>query len=503
MKLINIKYINILIILTFLICLVFISANGLRGTDQYWYISAVDSYCKDINNSYMIFPYLSNYYDINSIPFPHDTAITKILGSISCSIDPYISWISLNVICMLIIFLSTYLCCKDKGKNNNEVLLISILTILNPATFWLLTQPLIEIILATLLILIFTVGMLIKNVVNKFLLIFFLIFFMDSIRTGYFYIAFILSIVLFISSFYHKKNKLFYIFLILFTILYSYFYDSNTLRFSIASLAMNGANDNGNMSLWLSYNLPTFDIILFKNKVLLQFFSFFSFSTLPFNFVFFFILFILLFLLIKYFKELKTDFPTFAVFIVLMLANVLYFTTVFIHQNQFRYQVIVLPSNILACYYIYANYSKSNLKYLSYFLFIISFLFCISSILLSIKSHESSFVSRKQGLEFKNKLKESRIFESDEIIITCYNSKSIENSYYIRPTLSFVIDSQGSHSYLMKSINIANSDVLICHDGAIVNYLLDMNLYYEVFNINSVRYYLFDLSSSKINDNSN
>ena len=137
------RNIYIYVALIWLLIIFLLGEWGLRGTDQYWYISDLESLVDGYGKSNTVFSgSLLRGYDGNS--FIHQTLILYLLTPLAKIFGSYNSWVIFNFTSM---FFSSILIYKSMIKLNAGVIRAWIafgIFLSNPITIFIIGEPLVE-----------------------------------------------------------------------------------------------------------------------------------------------------------------------------------------------------------------------------------------------------------------------------------------------------------------------------------------------------------------------
>jgi hypothetical protein len=344
-----------------LMILVIASATGVRGTDAYWYVSEVRAAGEGDPRANSLFPGLiqSDPDYLVERPFIHDTALPHLLGPLGTLIGAYNTWLVFNLLCVgaaaALIYATALRVGKDREGTVELATLSSAAFVMLPITFWQTSQPGPELALASLcaaacfvavsgwrrefvflsLLLILCLGQSLRSMFEPAVVL----------CTGYFMVSAWLA---------RPNNRLVHTLsygLAGLLVLGLLQIGDDTLSFSLAQLAQNGAETGDNMELWLSPTPLEIDIGAIVGKMIRSVLGFVEISTVQLFFAPFSGL--VLLTVAAVWLRLRTGVssipgPEWAVLGVCVTALALMMVIVLIHQNQFRYTVMATPALICA-----------------------------------------------------------------------------------------------------------------------------------------------------------
>ena len=271
------RNIYIYVALIWLLIIFLLGEWGLRGTDQYWYISDLESLVDGYGKSNTVFSgSLLRGYDGNS--FIHQTLILYLLTPLAKVFGAYNSWVIFNFTSM---FFSSILIYKSMIKLNAGVIRAWIafgIFLSNPITIFIIGEPLVE---ATQpmfisLILYFLVSIQSpleyqnERSIIKILAVVFFILLLDLIWPIYFPMVIIIILYFIYISF--KSG--FYIYLFS-AIVFIFLYATTKIVLlsggdipNIEDLIMNGTVNGNNTEFWLNKSKTDFSFDPAMSKIL-------------------------------------------------------------------------------------------------------------------------------------------------------------------------------------------------------------------------------------------
>jgi 4-amino-4-deoxy-L-arabinose transferase-like glycosyltransferase len=116
-------------------------------------VSAVTAHCSATGNSNQIWPiFLANQNGYLDAPqFLHATSLTKVLGVFGCRISAYSGWFWANLFAVAVTSFLTFHCVRSLTNRTVTAQVAFLACLASPASFWLMTQPLLETALSGLL----------------------------------------------------------------------------------------------------------------------------------------------------------------------------------------------------------------------------------------------------------------------------------------------------------------------------------------------------------------
>ena len=124
---------------------VFATAAGVRGSDQYWYLSDAERLARyGVATTMTLFPVgLLGPAGTLSPPFIHNVLSTYLAGGLAVALGGYGGWIALNVAAVLATSLLIFLTAR-RVASDWAAIIVAVLYPLLPVIFWHTTQPLTE-----------------------------------------------------------------------------------------------------------------------------------------------------------------------------------------------------------------------------------------------------------------------------------------------------------------------------------------------------------------------
>lgn len=427
-----------------------LSASGIRGSDQYWYVADVDSLISGVNKTNHLYSgmIIDNSTYLAKQPFLHNVLTIYMVIPFAIIFGSYIGWIVFNSLSVIIAGIILLLVVdRITGKSILGLYAFGIF-LLNPLTIWLASQPLVEASVTPFIAAVVAIcGIGVLNV-NKYLIIIILLSIANMIR-GVFLPAIIFIPFIYLLTNYkiEKKIRLFVYFIMLiitaliFTAIKSIIFKD--LFIGWQGILMNGIPGKSNMIPFLYPQSGSVDWYLvfskFINNIRIQFipddFRLLIFY-LPFNLIYY--------LLIRGNKTNKTQYQVFYFALILLIIHLI---TILIAQNEFRYMFIPLPVALVALIMVFYNkFNISNAMLSFVLLFVVISLF-IMSIPLSLQARldaNNDYYSRnliKQNIS-KFIQKNDRI-----VIIRDDTSYSALIAYSLRPIVAINFPINGSSEY--------------------------------------------------------
>lgn len=131
---------------------IFYGAAGLRGTDQYWYVSDVESLSlglEHVTNNYFPGPMLREGAVPENNYFMHNSPVMWLVGWIARYVDAYAAWILVNTLCHVIVGICVYFVAKRTVARKIAMILTAFYFI-SPIAIWQTINPLLEMYYAAL-----------------------------------------------------------------------------------------------------------------------------------------------------------------------------------------------------------------------------------------------------------------------------------------------------------------------------------------------------------------
>lgn len=130
--------------LTLFSVLVFIAADGPRGTDQYWYVADAASLANEKGvETNAIYPLVLERNLSLPRPFIHNIVPVYVAGTLAILTGPYSAWILLNILCTVATSVLIYVATR-RLSTHRRAMYAGILYLFLPPVFWQATQPLAE-----------------------------------------------------------------------------------------------------------------------------------------------------------------------------------------------------------------------------------------------------------------------------------------------------------------------------------------------------------------------
>jgi len=442
---------------------------GLRGTDQYWYISDLESLVNGYGKSNTVFSgSLLRGYDGNS--FIHQTLILYLLTPIAKVFGSYNSWVIFNFISM---FFSSVLIYKSMIKLNAGVIRAWIafgIFLSNPITIFIIGEPLVE---ATQpmfisLILYFLVSIQSpleyqnERSIIKILAVVFFILLLDLIWPIYFIVVILITLYFMYISF--KSG--FYIYLCS-AIVFIFLYATTKIVLlsggdipNIEDLIMNGTVNGNNTEFWLNKSKTDFSFDPAISKMLSNIIEQFYHS----DYKLFAIYSMFNILLFRSMFSIRNVFSHRKLLVIVSIALLISIAAVIvIHQNQYRYLYPVLPVVvILAMVPLNQSFKDKvfNIEHIVGVLMIVTGI--LSSIFIFQAKSNSIENDRMYSVSYDNI---SEYIPLGDDVVACWPSATAHLAYTLKGRDVVMFPSWGNSEYFKKVVDKSKTEWLLCDEN--------------------------------------
>ena len=460
----------VLLILVWL-SLFFYASGGVRGSDQYWYVSEVRAVMAGDPRTNSLWPHFllgdPNY--IESRPFIHQGAMPYIIASLGGVLDPYRAWIAFNLIAAGLgaWLISTSLRQLDAGPRVAGI--AAILYLLIPATLWYASQPLVETTVALLSAAMIAVAVRPWNPVMKFAVLIVLAMIGQQIIT-IFQPVLLAILAGFLWDEWRaggtRSIRLTFFYLLitgLCSLLISL--KQSTLGFSVTQLMMNGTPGGTNMDLWLREGSLPFSLSLFMSKL---FANLLVFATPNANQIFFLPFFALLLaigvgLVAKW--RARADIRALLVGYVVLVALGVYAIVIMLHQNQARYILYILPILIVAAAWLHHERIERLLdrRFGTLASGAAALALVAVGAVLAMTLRAESAASARESAAFRRVMTDLPALRDAKVLIECYHGgESLQLTYAIPKKLFVHITADSAATQLKRIAERSGTNLLFC-----------------------------------------
>jgi hypothetical protein len=455
----------------------FFASAGVRGSDQFWYVSEVRAIMAGDPRSNSLWPHflLSDDQYLQSRPFIHQGILPYIVALWKGVLNPYQSWIVSNLIFVLssatFIYFSLHKLRVDKIVSIAAALLFLFL----PSTFWSSTQPMTEPAVGFLCAaLVFVVTSDISRR-YKFVIISFLVLvgqLVVSVFIPIIFISFLCFSFLEFQSDGKKSAKIIYFYSVIsLFIIYISLKLGSTLNFDIIQIMMNGTDGRSNMDIWLREEKIPFSIDSYLAKLADSISVFLQFNKIQ-IFIIPFSLFVIA-ILIKYIKEIKyilsVKFIKYKndknreVFFIFFISLFIYIFIIILHQNQFRYLNFIMPAIIVSLFYSYRNFLSKLLNKLQYVVPVTLGVLLGLCFTLAITLRTESLAVANEVSNVREDANKNGLLDWQTTVIECYRGGQSLLLTYALPEVVFVhADPQNSLQQLRRLKAVTGARLLLC-----------------------------------------
>jgi hypothetical protein len=355
------RFLALLLAALAFLTLVTASSTGVRGTDGYWYVSEARAVASGDARSNSLFPnpLQQDPEYLTERPFIHATALPYALAPLSLLVGPYVAWLVANVVFAFGAAALIYGAIRRVRPNGDAAFAATIGAagfLLLPTVVWLAAQPGPEMALALLCAMacwIVASGAR-REVVFATLMLLALI--AGSLRS-IFEPAVLACVVVFIALAIRSKSGARWLevggYLVGGMLALAWLMrGGGTLGYSVLELAQNGASSGDNMEIWLADGSLSPKLTDIAGKFVRNVLEYFSPSLTQAFFAPFLLLTLLTFgSLVRRVRSLAgirhEDAPLSGLIILLATLLGINFIVITVHQNQFRYTLMLLPALIV------------------------------------------------------------------------------------------------------------------------------------------------------------
>ena len=355
------RFLALLLTALAFLTLVTASSTGVRGTDGYWYVSEARAVASGDARSNSLFPnpLQQDPEYLGERPFIHATALPYALAPLSVLVGPYVAWLVANVVFALGAAGLIYAAIRRLRPNGETAFAATVGAggfLLLPTVVWQAAQPGPEMALAllcaaacwmvasgarrevvfTALILLALVGASLRSIFEP---------------------AVLACVVVFIALAGRSKSRARWLEVGGYAVggliaLAWLMRGGGTLGYSVLELAQNGASSGDNMEIWLADGSLSPNLTEIADKVVRNLLEYFSPSLMQAFFAPFLLLTLLIFgSLVRRVKSRggirHEDPPLGGLIILLGTLLAINFIVITVHQNQFRYTLMLLPALIV------------------------------------------------------------------------------------------------------------------------------------------------------------
>jgi len=409
------KHLNILLfsgVLLFLL-MAYLSIHGPRGSDQFWYIQETETLLKigkPISSNYYAGLYWRNGFNELNNYFIHHGLVHYVVLPLASIFGAYAGWIATSVLSVLLGTCLLILAVYNATNSYKLAIFTGIIFLFLPITIWQSFNILQESIIAAYMCLgVWIWERSINEVQNKFIY---------NVLGGFFgavgvfihpifsiwCLGWMIQLFIFKEKIYSWRlwAPLFLTTcLLVFAQIYkNIFFPSNFFP-TIGSII-----SNNSMTYYYDYSVPNVTIVMIMGKILSALKSQFEINNISIIFFYPFNLLLVLFLVSIGYRYKKDKSMALRSFILPIFLLVGFMIMIFLHQNQFRYSIIITPIILVSTVILFNKLIENKFRGISAFCFILALLsiFIITDIYLSshiakdARAHEEIIEKRKQGM---------------------------------------------------------------------------------------------------------
>lgn len=457
----------------------FFASAGVRGSDQFWYVSEVRAIMEGDPRSNSLWPHFvfsdDNY--LQSRPFVHQGILPYFVGLWKGILDPYKAWILSNLLFVLSSAVLIYSSLYKLRVNKSVAIWAALLFLSLPLTFWLATQPMNESAVGFFCALLIRMSVSDISKYYRFTLIAFIAL-LGQFIVSIFIPVVIIALMCFCWMEWKAYNKksiysiLYYSLISILVLILSANFGS-TLNFDIVQIMMNGTGGSSNMNIWITEGEIPFSFLDYMSKIKDNVNVFFKIDK---NQIF---IFPMLFLMVSNFiyfskkiefksvlrKSIKFD-ENVIVLSIFLNSTFIYFAIIIFHQNQFRYFNYISPAIIFVSFYIYRNYLVTiicKFKYLIIAAFCMLLGLCF---VLSLNLRAESLEVAKNVSQIRQDAEKNGLLNSQAPVIECYRGGQSLLLAYALPEVVFVhADRQNSLQQLNRLKAKTGARLYLCDAG--------------------------------------
>lgn len=447
------------------------ASSGVRGSDQYWYVSEVRAVMAGDPRTNSLWPHflLNDSSYIESRPFIHQGIMPHILASLPGIADPYTAWIAFNLVAAGLTTVLIYFTLRQLEVSIKVSGFAAMLFLLLPATLWHATQPLVEVTIGLLSAAMIAIAVRAWSDVLKFVAMLALAMIGQQIVS-----IFQPVILAILAGFIWREWRgggtrsirmtTLYLFIAVFC-LALVFLDETTLGFGVTQLMMNGIPGGSNMDLWLHEEPIPFSFSLFFGKLVANLSTFTKISN---NQIFFFpFIALVLSNAVGFFKIWRTK-PNGSMLLLsygVMLALCVYGVVITLHQNQARYTVYILPILIVAAAWSHSELIERLLNNRFGIFAISAIALCLLSVatILASTLRAESVESETVRATFRRIMAENSFLRDAPVMIECYHGGASLQLAYSVPEKNFIHVAPDRVSTPLKRIaEISGARIVFC-----------------------------------------
>lgn len=451
------------------------ASGGVRGSDQYWYVSEVRAVVAGDPRTNSLWPHFllgdPNY--IESRPFIHQGAMPYIIASLGGVLDPYRAWIAFNLIAAGLGAWLIYTSLRRLDASPRVAGIAATLYLLLPSTLWHASQPLVETTVALLSAAMIAVAVRPWNPVVKFAVLIVLAMIGQQIIT-IFQPVLLAVLAGFLWAEWRgggtRSIRLTLLYLLIAGLCFLLIsLKESTLGFSITQLMMNGTPGGTNMDLWLHEGTLPFSPRLFMGKL---FANLLVFATPNTNQIFFLPFFALLLAIgVGLFAKWRqrADIRALLVGYVVLVALGVYAIVIMLHQNQARYILYILPILIVAAAWLHHERIERLLDRRAGTLAVSATALSLIAVgaVLAMTLRMESATSARESAAFRRVMTGEPAVRDAKVLIECYHGgASLQLTYAIPEKLFVHISPEHSASQLKRIAERSGTDLLFCPAAA-------------------------------------
>lgn len=458
--------------------LVFAGASGVRGSDQFWYLSEIRAVAEGDPRTNSLFPNLiqRDAGVLTARPFIHDTAYPYLVALLAPALGPYAAALAFNLALAgasaVFIFLAVLKTGSGSEDRHAAALAAALAFLFLPVTFWQASQPAPELALAFLCALCCYTAVSGLRGYAVFSLLVGLILAAESLRS-IFEPALLVCAAAFIGSAFRDGAKSRWL-----TALYGLALSvsalvflrlkEDTLPYSRLELAQNGATTGNNMELWLAdggIEPRLGDIALKALRNLLGFFEpgAVQLFLLPFTVLCFGIAALLAGL---WLRGRLAELSRIQVSLIAIAGTAVAVTLaiVALHQNQFRYTLTALPALIVTMAALWRPDPGRAMPALRMAAAAVLLGLCLAAnaVLAQRLSTEGRQAASRVEL-FQRAALESDTLRTAAVVMDCFRqADSLLMAYALPGTLFVHFDPGTGADYFRRTVEASAATALVC-----------------------------------------